>query len=251
MKRTFRHGQEFAIKSAKAFGKRDGGAVPPREGRERLTGDNSICRIYLVRHGVTAWNQDLRYQGQTDVPLCDYGREQVKRLAARLADRLEVDAFYTSDLSRAAETAAIVAAPHGLPVKRRADFREINFGRWEGLTATQIREQFADIYNEWLAKPLGVRPPGGETYAEVASRVRLGIAELVALHPGRNVVLVAHGGAIRCIIGTALGMDLNLFWKLRTDNASLSIVDYPEADNGILLLFNDVSHLVSDLPPVT
>ena len=95
-----------------------------------------------------------------------------------------------------------------------------------------------------------MRPPGGETYAEVAQRTRQGLAELVARHSGQNVVVVAHGGAIRCIIGTALGMDFNLFWKLRTDNASLSIVDYPEPDRGILLLFNDVSHLPSDLPPV-
>ena len=216
-----------------------------------MAAENTICRIYLVRHGVTAWNQDLRYQGQTDVPLCDYGRRQAAGLAARLAGRVKVDAFYTSDLARAAETAAIVAAPHGLAVQPRAAFREINFGQWEGLTAVAVRERFGELYKEWLEKPLGVRPPGGETYAEVAVRTRQGIAELVARHPGQNVVLVAHGGAIRCIIGTALGMDLNLFWKLRTDNASLSMVDYPEADKGILLLFNDVSHLASDLPPVT
>jgi len=212
--------------------------------------ENTACRIYLVRHGVTEWNQTLRYQGQTDVPLCEYGRRQAASLAARLAGRVAVDAFYTSDLSRAVETAAIVAAPHGLPVRRTAAFREINFGRWEGLTALEVRERFGDVYREWLDHPLAVRPPDGETYAEVAERARLGVAQVVARHPGRNVVLVAHGGAIRCIIGTALGMDLNLFWKLRTDNASLSIVDYPEPDRGILLLFNDVSHLSSGLPPV-
>lgn len=215
-----------------------------------MAGENSICRVYLVRHGVTEWNQTLRYQGQTDIPLCDFGRQQAASLAERMA-RLKVDAFYTSDLARAAETAAIVAAPHGLAVEPRTVFREINFGRWEGLTAVQVRDRFGDIYQQWLEKPLGVRPPGGETYAEVAWRTRQGVADLVASHPGRNVVLVAHGGAIRCIIGTALGMDLNLFWKLRTDNASLSIVDYPEPHKGILLLFNDVSHLVSGLPPVT
>ncbi|MDA8333696.1 MAG: histidine phosphatase family protein [Peptococcaceae bacterium] len=215
-----------------------------------MAGDNTVCRVYLVRHGVTEWNQSLRYQGQTDIPLCDYGRRQAARLAARLAGRLKVDAFYTSDLSRAAETAAIVAAPHGLAAKPQAAFREMNFGRWEGLTAVEVRERFPAVYRDWLDHPLGVRPPDGETYAEVAERTRRGLAEVVVSHPGRNVVVVAHGGAIRCIIGTALGMDLNLFWKLRTDNASLSIVDYPEPDRGILLLFNDVSHLPADLPPV-
>jgi len=211
---------------------------------------NNICRVYLVRHGVTEWNQTMRYQGQTDVPLCDFGREQAARLAQRLAT-LEVDAFYTSDLVRAAETAAVVAAPHGLPVRPEPAFREMNFGRWEGLTSAQVRERFADVYRAWLEKPLGVRPPDGETYAEVADRTRRGLAELVGRHGGQRIVVVAHGGAIRCLIGTALGMDLNLFWKLRTDNASLSILEYPEAGNGILLLFNDVSHLPANLPPAT
>src|SRR5690242_5415348 len=93
-------------------------------------------RLSLVRHGVTDWNQAMRMQGQSDIPLNDEGREQAKRIAARLSEaNPRVDAVWSSDLSRARHTAEAIAAPLNLPVRTSARLREIMLGEWEGLNA--------------------------------------------------------------------------------------------------------------------
>lgn len=200
------------------------------------------CRIYLVRHGETEWNATLRYQGHTDVPLSDQGRRQAELLGRRLAT-LKFDGFYASDLVRAHETARIISQHHNQEIKTLPELRELNFGSWEGLDINEIKGQYPEEIKKWWEKPLLTKIPGGESLNEMVKRTTAAVKKIVESHQKGRVVLVSHGGVIRSVVGTVLGMDLNKYWRLRQDNACLNIIDFPEWDKGILMLFNDRSHL--------
>ncbi|MCL6639620.1 MAG: alpha-ribazole phosphatase [Firmicutes bacterium] len=201
------------------------------------------CKIYLVRHGETTWNALMKFQGHTDVPLSDTGRRQAEMLARRLAAE-KFTAFYASDLQRAYETAEIIAKPHGLGIQKIPGLRELNFGAWEGLTRNEIKEFYAKEISQWWASPLTTRIPMGETLGEVVLRSMAAVKRIVESHQGGQVLVASHGGAIRSIVASVLGIDLNQYWRLRLDNASLNIIDFPEWEKGILMLFNDCSHLI-------
>ncbi len=201
------------------------------------------CRLYLVRHGETAWNLEMKYQGHSDVPLSERGREQARLLAGRLAKN-RIAAFYASDLRRATETAAILAEPHGLPVKTHPSLREMNFGLWEGLTSQEIKKNYGELAGRWWQDPLHTRLPNGENLRDLAGRVNETMDGITRRYlDNREVVVVSHGGPIRVYIATLLGMDLKFYWRLRLDNACLNIVDFAEPAQGVLVLFNDCSHL--------
>lgn len=200
------------------------------------------CRIYLVRHGITEWNALMKFQGQTDVPLSAEGREQAELLARRLAGD-DIHGFYASDLKRAQETARIIAGPHKLGIETVPELRELNFGAWEGMTSKEIREAYASEVKLWWENPLSTRIPGGETLAEMVERNVRALKNIVEANSNKKVVVVSHGGSIRSIVASVLGMDLNKYWRLRLDNACLNIIDFPEWEKGILMLFNDCSHL--------
>jgi len=210
------------------------------------------CRIYLVRHGETIWNKDARFQGRADIPLSPQGMEQARALGHRLKEH-RFGAFFSSSLSRARLTAELVAEPQGRPVAVEVakGLDELSFGDWEGLTIKQIKEQYSDELAAWWARPLDTRIPGGETLAELAERSTAALKAIVDQHPDEHVVVVAHGGTIKSVVGTVLGLDLNQYWRLRQDNASLTIIDFYGWDKAILMLYNDISHLGSGLvPPV-
>ena len=200
------------------------------------------CRMLLIRHGETVWNKDAKLQGQTDIPLSEKGIQQAIALSKRLAG-WKIEAVYASSLSRAIKTAGIIAEPHLRQVQILPDLQELNFGDWEGLTFKEIQQNYSDLSKTWWSNPLETRIPGGETLDEMAKRSNQAIKDIILKHSDQTVAVVAHGGTIRSIVGTVLGIDLNQYWKLRQDNASLSIVHFYGWDKGILELYNDCSHL--------
>lgn len=199
-------------------------------------------KLYLVRHGETAWNANGRFQGHSDVPLSNLGRQQAEKLALSLK-QTKIDAFYSSDLSRAMETAKIAAKEHGGQVNYLPDLREINFGVWEGLTLDQISQNYGNLNVRWRANPLDTKIPQGEKLLDVAVRCQRAINEIINQHAGETVLVASHGGVIRILVANALGFDLNHFWKLRLDNVSLTILEYYGQQKAILELFNDTCHL--------
>lgn len=202
-------------------------------------------RIYLVRHGETDWNASGKFQGHSDIALTERGREQAALLSARLSQE-KISAFYSSDLIRARETAEILANSHRLNVNCLKELREINFGQWEGLTSQEISHNYGDLSTQWWASPLTTQIPDGESLQEVVLRCKGSLDTIITKHTGENAVVVAHGGVIRVIVGLALGLDLNLFWKLRLENVSLSIIEFHGVDKAILELFNDTCHLTKE-----
>lgn len=146
--------------------------------------------LYLVRHGETDWNRARRIQGRTDVPLNATGREQA-RLTGTLLTRRPIDRVIASPLSRARETAEIIASELGLPAPELRDaFVERDYGEAEGLSFHEIDRRF----------PEGTSVPGRETREEVAARVLPALLAVALDHPGESIVVVSHGGAIRAAL---------------------------------------------------
>jgi len=151
-----------------------------------------MTMLYLVRHGETDWNRARRIQGSTDIPLNDLGREQAAT-SGRLLARRQWDGIYASPLSRAFETASIIAGEIGLPAPVPIpELVERNYGTAEGMTGADIDRLF----------PHGTEVPGRETREQVAARVIPALHRLASEHPGENLVVVAHGGVIRTVLNT-------------------------------------------------
>jgi len=163
-------------------------------------------RIILWRHGQTRWNVERRFQGSTDVELTETGRAQARR-AARLLAGLRPDAIIASDLRRAADTAAELAALTGLEVTLDEALRETYAGVWQGLTHDEIIARYGDEYAAWKrGEP--VRRGGGELETEVADRAAPVVLRHVEKLPeDGTLVVVSHGGTIRTTIGRLLGLD--------------------------------------------
>jgi probable phosphoglycerate mutase len=160
----------------------------------------------LWRHGQTAWNLEGRFQGTTDIPLTEIGIGQAKR-AARLLAALKPDAVIASDLQRAADTAAELAALTGLDVSHHEGLRETYAGVWQGLTHDEISSRFGEEYAAWKrGEP--VRRGGGELETEVADRAAPVVLDAADKLPdGGTLVVVSHGGAIRTAIGRLIGLE--------------------------------------------
>jgi broad specificity phosphatase PhoE len=151
-----------------------------------------VTTILLARHGETDWNREGRFQGWSDPPLNDLGREQARVLAGQLADD-PFDAVYSSDLRRAYETALIVAEPHGVPVVADQGLREIDVGSWSGLTRDEIEARFP-----------GADHHDGESRAEHLARVLATVERIACSHPGERILIVSHGGSLRALRRHAL-----------------------------------------------
>lgn len=202
-----------------------------------------MTKLFLVRHGETEWNSGLRYQGHKDIPLSNIGRIQAGKIAKRLSIE-NLDSAYSSDLSRAVETARAITSYHNVELKILPDLREINFGDWEGKTYGEISRQFKEIMENWHISPRDTIIPGGESLSQVADRCMIAVNKIVSDNPDKNVLLVAHGGIIRIIVATVLGMDLNDYWKIKQDNVALNIIEFFGSDKAILCLLNDNYHIV-------
>jgi phosphoserine phosphatase len=198
-------------------------------------------RLICVRHGETAWNHDLRLQGQTDTDLSDFGREQAARLAERLA-REEIAAAYSSDLRRCVHTAEIALAGRGIRPTLMQGLREVHLGEWQGHTTAELRQLMpAELERVW-ANPIDEAPRGGESRRELQSRVVAAIEAIVARHPDQQVLVVSHGGALRALACWVLIADLRAVRRIELDNCGLSRVDVEEGQPR-LLRWNDVGHL--------
>jgi probable phosphoglycerate mutase len=174
-----------------------------------------MTRLVLVRHGETDWNAEGRYQGQSDVPLNATGMAQAKALALRLSGE-RLDAIYTSDLARAAQTAEALAAETGAPIHREPRLREIDQGEWEGLLLTEIQARYAEEFRRRRLDPLGTRPPGGETVGQVRE------------YPSGTVAVVSHGLALALVKVHLAHLPVQEVWDHIPPNVSVESFDLEE-----------------------
>lgn len=198
-------------------------------------------RLLLVRHGVTEWNREGRFQGHLDPALAAEGRDEAELLARRLrAAGDEPVRVLSSPLARARQTAELLAGR--VRVESDPRLMEIGQGEWEGRTHRELERDDAERYAAWRASRGASPPPGGEPLAQAAERVAAGVA---ALGGGGEspVCVVSHGGILRLLAGRLLELDLERGWSMDVDNASLSIL--VSRDRGWALeRWNDTRHLL-------
>ena len=182
-----------------------------------------MTTIFLARHGESDWNVEKRFQGHSDRPLTERGREQAHALADLLASE-KIDAVYTSPLSRARETAEIVAARAGLEPVALPELREVDTGSWSGLSRVDVEARFPEGFARWRSGGSGWED--GETYQQMAERVIGALRTIAEDHPNGRVLIISHGGPIRAIHAAAEGVAIDDYRRLKPvePNARLSTV---------------------------
>jgi len=199
-------------------------------------------QITLVRHGESVSNAAGIWQGQRDAELSPRGREQARKVGARLAEMDRPDLIVSSDLRRARATAEAAAGALGMEFSIDSVWREIDLGAWEGLTRAEVHARYPDEVAA-LARGEDVPVGGGERWSDVARRVRAAYDALRSAHAGRRVLLVAHGGVIITLLGDLLGVSPEpprVLGKLT--NTAISQVDHGEG--GVRLRrYNDALHV--------
>ncbi|HMK42881.1 MAG TPA: alpha-ribazole phosphatase [Dissulfurispiraceae bacterium] len=201
--------------------------------------------IYLVRHGcLDVADGRKRYIGQIDIPLNDKGIRQAAALRERLRN-VSFTAVYCSDLSRARDTAAIVAQPHGLQPIERVDLREIALGAWEGITFDEIRRHSPQEYGERGRDIVLFRPPGGESFSDCNARVIAALFNILSTSEG-DLLLVAHAGVNRLLLGLALGTRMDDLLAIPQEYGCLNIIRYEDFSFQLELLNESVLKKTTD-----
>ena len=178
-------------------------------------------RIVLARHGQTQWNQEFRFQGSTDTPLNETGREQARALAARLSS-WPMEVIYSSPLDRALYTASVVGERHGLVPIILPELREVGFASWEGQSIPELVK--TGDYMRWRTDPFFNPPEGGETWGEILWRLSRAV-ETILEGPQRRILVVAHGGVVRGLYAVLAGMDPHKVWNMDFSNCAISGVE--------------------------
>jgi ribonuclease H / adenosylcobalamin/alpha-ribazole phosphatase len=196
----------------------------------------------LLRHGQTPLSAERRFAGIGDIELTETGVRQAKLAGERLAARGGVDVIVTSPLRRARQTAEEVAAATGAPVEEDADFRETDFGAWEGLTFTEAQRRWPDEVTAWLADPAAA-PPGGESFAAVADRVTAARERLMAAHLRQTVLVVSHVTPIKTLLTEALLAPPAAMYRMHLDVGAFSEIDWYTDGPAVVRSLNDTAHL--------
>ncbi|WP_295978373.1 histidine phosphatase family protein [uncultured Variovorax sp.] len=207
--------------------------------------------LILIRHGETAWNRELRFQGHADVPLNDIGHEQARRIGLRLASETAVQHIISSDLMRAQQTAAPGAQQLSLPVVTSAALREQFFGVVEGMRSDEIQSVHPRAWEEWLEFREDHAMPEGETAREFHARIIAALGSIASQHRGRHLIVVTHGGVLDMVWRTARGLSLSGPRRSDIPNAGFNrirIADPQRPDDIEIVEWADTRHL-ADLPP--
>lgn len=204
---------------------------------------NEPTRIIAIRHGQTAWNAEMRMQGQLDTALDALGRWQAEQLAQALQDE-PIDAIVSSDLARAMHTAWPLARRRGLAVRPDPSLRERSFGVFQGFTYEHIAKHWPEGAARWRARDPLYGADGGETLTDFCQRVTTAAERLASEFAGRSVVWVTHGGVLDCLHRAAMrvALDASRTWAL--DNASINRL--LRSDQGLMLVgWGDIGHLAA------
>ncbi len=183
--------------------------------------------LILVRHAETDWNKDKRFQGQEDPTLNETGCKQADKLAKYLAD-WDIDIIYTSDLKRAFTTAEAINRYHDIQVIRENGLREIDFGKWEGLTYQEISSEYPEIVKKWNQDPASVNPPGGENLNDFRDRVGSAFTDIINNNENQTILTVSHGGTIKAYLTYLLDMPVQRYWQFETASTGISIIKFFE-----------------------
>ena len=197
--------------------------------------------IYLLRHGEVEGAETRRFIGHLDVPLSPLGERQCSAQGVRLR-AAPIAAIFSSDLTRARRSAELIGAPHGLVPTLVPALREMDMGRWDGLTAGEIRAREPAAFADWMSR-VGEFPfPGGESVPDLLRRVAPAFDAIVDAHAGQAIAIVAHGGPNRALLCRALGLPLGRLLAFGQDYGALSVLE-GGTDGWALRRLNEIAML--------
>lgn len=173
----------------------------------------NVKLFHLVRHAETIWNSDNRYAGQINIDLNENGKKQAQDLIV-WANKVNPIAIYSSDLSRAIDTASPMSEKLKLELNIDSRLREISFGEIEGLNPKEMESEFWNIRQEYLHSPATVLFPNGESGVIALSRARPAIMEILNSYDSGSIILVSHGSLMRIIACDLMGLNINLYRKI-------------------------------------
>ncbi len=205
----------------------------------------SSTLVLLIRHGQTPTTGKTLPGRAKGLHLADAGRSQARDVAERLAVLKRLDAIYASPLERARETAAPLAKARSMSVRIDRGLLECEFGEWTGAELKDLMKK-----PEWTTVqryPSGFRFPGGESFAEMQTRMSSTVQRLAAAHVGGVIACVSHADPIKAVIADALGTHLDLFQRISISTCSVSAIAYGPGGPNVLCV-NSVGDLSSLAP---
>ena len=205
-----------------------------------------MLRVIFVRHGVTFWNLEKKIQGFSDVQLSPDGLCQAMLLAKNFPLK-KIDAIYSSDLSRAKTTAEVLAGRFNLRVQFLPEFREIDFGEWEGKTLAELQEKYPEEVKKFFTDTENWKAPNAETFLQVQERAFSAFCKIISERDfgkdsAQNIVVVAHGAVNRLILCKILEIPIRKIWAISQVNTAVNIVRVDD-QNFTVELVNGSSHL--------
>ena len=211
--------------------------------------NSESTRLVIVRHGQTGANAAQLLHGMTNHPLDQIGRDQARRVAARLATETPADAVLSSPLLRALETARIIANEYALEVRERNELVEMNFGDLEGYTMQQLLAEYPNIASLALDPAnTTLTWPNGDNVAEFHRRSRQTFSGIANEFQGQTVIIVSHNGLIGSYLSWVVGLPQNDWQAYRLTNCGISIVDV-SAERADLVVRDDCAHLDVAIEP--
>ncbi len=205
--------------------------------------ESPSTRILLIRHGETDWNRFHRFQGRSDLPLNERGKDQARALAVGLKEQ-PLTAIYSSPLARAIETARLIKVFHPLvPLFEEKGLVEMDLGEFEGMEAGRWVVDHADFFKTWRSSPALVRMPGGESLVEVQARAIRTLERIAKLYPTESTLLLcSHNFVNLTILCYALKIPLDRFREVKQETTALNVL-YIQGDRLVAGVVNDHSHL--------
>ena len=201
-----------------------------------------MTMIVLVRHGETDWNREQIFRGRIDVPLNSTGLRQAQATGEALKG-YEVDAIYSSPLSRAMDTGRAIAEFHSeINVQEAEGFTDIDFGRWQGMPRKKVEEEYTEMYRCWQREPQMVKMPEGESLDDVKLRAMEALNGILTSHENQTVVIAAHRVVNKVVLCAILGLTNRHFWNIMQDTCAINI--FNDSERGFIIsVINDTCHM--------
>jgi broad specificity phosphatase PhoE len=197
-------------------------------------------RIFLIRHGETEFNRMGVFRGRYEVGLNERGRSQAGEIARSLKVE-DIGFLISGPLSRARETAGIIAEELAIQYRIDQAFDNIDLGSWQGVPKDRVQREYPELWRRWTMEPERLRVPGGETVEEVRERAFKGLEDVLS-HERRSFGIVTHRSVLKGLAASILNVPAPWFWKFYIDNAAYSIFEYDQSGY-TLVKWNSNAHL--------